>query len=184
MTTMSPTARRPHLARTKRAFTLVEVMVVVVLSGLIMGGVMTSYIAVLKSSLRLWNYEKMERESNLGLETFARDVRMAKAIVWGSSTSITLTVPLASGGTDRVVTYSWQSSTKTFRKSEGGNATVLVRDVQSFAFNRFNLVQAAAANDYETNQIQVTMTASPLTNGQTAETSKRVLSARYVLRNR
>lgn len=168
----------------KRAFTLVEVMVVVVISGLIMGGVFSSYIAVLKSSMRLWHYEKMEREANKGLETFARDIRMTKAIVWGSSTSITLTVPQASGGADRTVAYSWNNGTKTFNRTEAGVVTPLVRDVQSFAFNRFNLAQADAVNDFETNQIQVTMTASPSTQGVYASATKRVLSARYVLRNR
>lgn len=182
MTTMSPIALKTGHGR--RGFTLVEIMVVVVLSGLILGGVMTSYIAVLKGSLRLWNYEKMEREANRGLEYFARDVRMANAIHWTDSTSITLTVPQVSGGTNRTVVYGWNSSAKTFNKTEGGVVTTLVKDVQSFSFNRFNLAQADAKNDYETNQIQLTMTASPQTNGIAAETSKRVLSARYVLRNR
>jgi hypothetical protein len=134
--------------------------------------------------MRLWHYEKMEREANRGLEYFARDVRSARAISWASSTSITLTVPQVSSGGDRTVVYSWNNGTKVFSKTENSVVTPLVRDVQSFAFNRFNLLQAAASNNYETNQIQVTMTALPATNGVYAESSKRVLSARYVLRNR
>lgn len=186
MTTTSPIVRNPSFATrfSRRGFTLVEILVVVLLSSLILGGVMSSYIAVLKSSMRLWHYEKMEREANRGLEYFARDVRSAKAINWSSSTSITLTVPQVSGGGDRTVVYSWNSSTKTFNQTEGSVVNTLVRDVQAFSFNRFNLAQAEAANDYETNQIQVTMTALPATNGVYAESSKRVLSARYVLRNR
>lgn len=207
MTTMSPTARKasrtkategaalptgftpnsalmPTSRSSRRAFTLVEIMVVVAISAMILGGVMSSYIAILKSSMRLWNYEKMEREANRGLEYFARDVRGAKAIVWGSTSSITLTVPRVSGGGDRTVVYGWNSTTKIFSKTESGTVTPLVRDVQTFSFNRFNLAQAAAANDYETNQIQVTMTASPPTQGLYSESTKRVLSARYVLRNR
>ena len=184
MTTTSPTGRKGLLSAARRGFTLVEVMVVVVLSSLIMGGIMTSYIAILKGSLRIWNYETMERQTNKGLETFARDARMAKAITWNSSSSITLTVPVPSGGADRTVNYSWNSSAKTFNQIESGVTTTLVQNVQSFAFNRYNLAQATASNDYETNQIQVTMTASPTTSGVTATTSKRVLSARFVLRNR
>jgi hypothetical protein len=159
-------------------------MVVVAISAMILAGVMSSYIAILKSSMRLWHYEKMEREANRGLEYFARDVRSAKAISWASSSSITLTVPRVSGGADRTVVYSWSSQTRIFSKTEGGTVTALVRDVESFAFNRFNLAQASAANDYETNQIQVTMTASPATQGLYNKATKRVLSARYVLRNR
>jgi len=184
MTTMSPTVRKRSRKGLKRAFTLVELMVVVVISSMILGGVMSSYIAILKSSMRLWHYEKMEREANRGLEYFARDVRSAKLIAWGSATGITLTVPQVSGGGDRTVVYSWSSQTKIFSKTESGTITPLVRDVQTFSFNRFNLAQAAAANDYETNQIQVTMTASPPTLGLYSESTKRVLSARYVLRNR
>lgn len=184
MTITSRTARNLSGDRRRRGFTLVEIMVVVVLSGLVLGGIMTSYLAVLKGSMRIWAYDTMEREANRGLEYFARDVRMAKKITWGGSTSITLIVPQASGGTDRTVTYSWNSGTKSFNKVESGTTTQLVKNVQSFSFNRYNLAQAVASNDYETNQIQVTMTASPATNGQYAETSKRVLSARYVLRNR
>lgn len=184
MTTMSPTVRKSPGRSPRRGFTLVETMVVVAISGMILAGVMSSYLAILKSSMRLWHYEKMDREANSALEYFARDVRSARAISWGSSSSITLTVPRVSGGTERTVVYSWNSTTKIFGKTESGVSTPLVRDVQSFAFNRFNLAQAAAANDYETNQIQVTMTAAPSTNGVYAESSKRVLSARYVLRNR
>ena len=184
MTTMSPTGRKSPLRALKRGFTLVEIMVVVVVSSLVMGGIMSTYIAVLKGSMRLWSYEKMEREANRGLEIFARDARMAKAITWNSSSSITLTVPRPSGGADRTVVYSWSSDSKKFRQIENGVTTTLVNDVQSFAFNRYNLAQAAASNDYETNQIQVTMTASPPTNGLYANSTKRVLSARYVLRNR
>ncbi|HUG12054.1 MAG TPA: prepilin-type N-terminal cleavage/methylation domain-containing protein [Opitutaceae bacterium] len=169
--------------RPRRGFTLVEIMVVVVLSGLILGGVMSTYIAVLKSSMRLWHYEKMERDANRGLETFARDVRMAKAVAWGSDTTITLTVPRVSGGGDRSVNYAWHNGTKTFRRTEDGVVSVLVNDVQAFAFNRFNKIQNPALSPAETHQIQLTMTTIPPTNGVYAESSKRVLSARYVLRN-
>lgn len=184
MTTMSPTARKSPSAFSRRGFTLVEIMVVVAISAMIMAGVMSSYIAIVKSSMRLWHYEKMDRQANTALEYFARDVRSANAINWGSSSSITLTVPRVSGGTARTVVYSWSSQTKIFSKTESGVSTPLVTDVQSFSFNRYNLAQAVASNDYETNQIQVTMTAAPSTQGLYAESSKRVLSARYVLRNR
>ena len=184
MTTTSPTARKGLRNAARRGFTLVEVMVVVVLSSMILGGIMATYIAILKGSLRTWNYETMERQTNKALETFARDARMADNIIWTSSTYITLSVPVPSGGADRTVVYKWSSSAKAFQMVESGVTTTLVKDVQSFDFNRYNLAQAAASNDYETNQIQVTMTASPTTNGVYAQTSKRVLSARFVLRNR
>jgi hypothetical protein len=158
-------------------------MVVVFLSSLILGAVMSSYIAILKSSMRLWHYEKMEREANKGLEYFARDVRMANKVTWTSATSITLRVPQVTGTGTRDVTYAWHSASKTFRKTEGGVDNVLVRDVQSFAFNRFNKNQDVALGPAETHQIQVTMTTAPPTQGVYAQSSKRVLSARYVLRN-
>ena len=98
---------------------------------------------------------------------------------------ITLTVPKTDGTTTTVV-YKFVAADKTFVRTVGANTQTLITDIVSGtgSFLAYNLSQALAANDYETNQIKITMTASPDTKGLFASTTKRIISARFVLRNR
>ena len=69
----------------------------------------------------------------------------------------------------------------------GGNtAKVIVSDIIPGAFTpqRYDYNQQPPLTDYDTKQLQLTMTLAPDTKGLVATTSKRVISSRFVLRNR
>lgn len=177
-----------------RGFSLVEVIVAVTLSLLILGGVMSTFIMFVRSSIRIANYDRMEAQAARSLEILARDLRMAQGIVTEDTPKvpasarnilkITLTVPDAIGTGTTPVVYQFTGST--FTRTAGLKTETLVTDIATNTgrFYAYNLVQAAAATDYETNQIKISMTASPDSKGLYANTTKRIISARFVLRNR
>jgi prepilin-type N-terminal cleavage/methylation domain-containing protein len=188
-----------------RGFTIVELIVAATLSGLVLAGVMSSFLMFVRSSIRIANYDAMEAQATRGLEFLARDTRMAQAIVTDAPTGIassrniqqiTLTLPTSGAGTTTVI-YQFTNTNTFTRKVGAAAATTLITDIvpgsgHFYAYNldqnviagTNKLEQTLAANDYETNQIQISMTTSPNTQGNYASTTKRVISARFVLRNR
>ena len=181
--------------KNKRGFTIVELMVAAALSAIILAGVTSSFVMFVRSSIRISNYATMEAEATRALEMLARDLRMAQAIATDAPTGaaesrniqqITLTVRNGSGVGTTSVVYSFDATAKTFKRVVGAVTTTLIRNVvpSTASFSAYNLNQALAANDYETNQIKISMTTSPDTKGNYATTTKRVISARFVLRNR
>lgn len=179
--------------KTNRGFTLVEVIVAMTLSLLILGGVMGSFMMFVRSSIRLANYDEMETQATRALEFLARDARMAQEfnaelgkIVSKSIDEITLKVP-QTDGTIKSVVYAFVAADKTFVRTVDANPPqTLISNIVSGSgrFLAYNLAGQEAANRFETNQIKITMTASPDTKGLYASTTKRIISARFVLRNR
>jgi type II secretory pathway pseudopilin PulG len=190
MITITPIARKN---RKVRAFTLIEVMVSMTLTVIAMAGVLSSIIMMARSSYTVTNYADMEAESRRGLERFAQDVRSAQSITWNSTTSITLTVP--TGDTTNptyTCTYGYDSYSNTFSRFQGSQTTVLFTGIQSGTFelkgykiggitavDLTNLV--IASND--TKQIQLSL-ATQRTRATVGTTTQKVISARFILRNK
>jgi len=191
------TSTTPHTnpGRSRRAFSLVETMVAASVASFIMLGILQTFLMIGRSGYNAGNYCIMEAESRRAMETFSEEVRMAGGITWNSASSITLTVPAASSS--YTVTYAYDSSTtgataRCFYRVLGGASStatrqVLVRNVTSFAFQRYKLVTGSASNiasnDLETKQIQLTLQTT-IQGATTAAATNAVLSARYILRNK
>ncbi len=177
----------------RRGVTLVELMIAMAISGLVLAGVMSTYLFIARSSVRVSNYTTMEREATLSLERLGREVRMAEALVSSGSPldSVKLTIPNNSGTGSHEVTYTYSATAGTLTRIEGSEKTVLIRNIQagSFSFKRFDKLQnsldlpGTVLPDYSTKQLQVTLTIAPDTKGLVAATTKRVISSRFVLRN-
>lgn len=183
----------PHTksAAPVRGFTMVEVMVSAAIASFILLGILQTFLMIGRSGYNAGNYCVMEAESRRAMETFSEEVRMARNITWNSSTSITLSIPTATSATYSV-TYAYDSSTtgstaQCFYRSSGGTTRILVRNVTSFAFQRYKLVTSSgsniATNDLETKQIQLTLQTT-MQGTTTAAATNAVLSARYILRNK
>ena len=163
----SARARPSRRLSDRRAYTLFELAVATTLSLIVVTGVLTTFLTLVRSELRAANYSMSEAEIRRALEEFNQDTRMASAITWNSATSITLTVPDNYTSTANQVTYAYDSSTsgntaKCFYRMPGDASstaarTIHVRSVSTFEFKRFNRLDDTAANDGETKRIQISL---------------------------
>lgn len=166
------------------------------LSVFVLAGVLSAFLFIGRTGLNASSYSEMEAEARRGLEIFAEDVRMASDVRWNSAQSLTLIRPPGAGSAATTYAYDPDPSSQTYRcfyrtesdDASSGERRVLMHDIDpDFSFKRFKLeqsgiVDAAASNDLETKQIQLTLRAVRATHGAAA--SNTVISARYVLRNK
>ena len=193
----TPSTRKKVAQRA--GFTLVEVMIAMALSLIVLAGVLSTFLYIVRAGYSTTSYADMENQSRMGLELFARDARMAKNITWNSSTSITLTIPTSSS--DATYLYQYNSTAGTFTRtctSAGTTAETLITGITAssftlqgyklttdpvthypYAVDLSNLSQASV----DTKQIQLT-----LGLGRSVSTvpgaSSNVISARFILRNK
>jgi Tfp pilus assembly protein PilW len=163
---------------------MVELIVAATLSGIILTGVLTTFIFFSKSGVRMARYTDMEANARDALGRFAQDARQAQEITWVSAQSLRLTVDTT------IVTYTYNSSAKTLTRTVAGTTEVLVRRIVGFQFTAYtidmtalnlgsNLSTAAAA----TKMVQMDIDLSESSSAVGVTTSQ-ILSARYVLRNK
>lgn len=178
-----------------RGFTLVEFMVAALLSGLVLTGVMSTNLQLMRSGVRLTQYAEMSTQVRRGLEPLGVDLKSASAIKWNSASDITLTIPTVAGST-RQVTYAWTSATQSLFQVPGADSTVttgrvyLVRGITAFAdgtagaaFARFDRDGTAATTDLATKSVQIIVNVARSANTVATATDTAV-SASFVLRNK
>jgi len=164
------------------------------LSGIVLSGVLSSFVLLGQNCYNAANYSVMEAESRRALETFTREARMADNVTWNSASSVTLSVPGASSS--YLVTYAYDSATigatarSFYRRLGDASSTnprlVLVRQVSEFAFRRYKVINGVdftAANNLETKQLQISLR-TIRTGATTVNATNAVLSARTILRNK
>lgn len=184
-----------HSRKKVRAFTLPEVMISGALGSMIIAGVLSTFLMLGRSGANMSNYADMESQARRALEEFSQDVRMASAVVWNGTTSITLTVPNNYAATSGKVTYAYDSSTsasnptrQSFYRIMGDGTltypkTVLIKNIVTFNYARFDRLNLPSTADTTTKRIQLSMKAS--TSAQTAATTSNIiLSSSYILRNK
>lgn len=168
-------------------------MVGVGLAGIVLAGVLTTFLLLGRSGINLASYATMETQTRRGLEEFAQDVRMASAITWNSETSVTLTVPDNYTGTANQATYAWDTTTGSstyhcFYRTPGTSSsanprTTLVPRVTSFSFYRYDRLNASTCDDASTKRLQLEMTVTT-TNTTVVDATDTTLSASFILRNK
>ena len=191
---ISTTTRRPA-AGVRPGFTLVEVMVVVLLSGIVLTGVLTTYLQLMRSGTRLTQYAEMNAQVRRGLTQLGQDLQNASAVTWNNASDITLTIPTLAGAT-RNVTYAWTSATQSLFLVPGTSSSVttgrifLVSGIPANAdgtagvtFTRFDRDGLAATTDLLTKRVQVRLNVvrSPRTAAQATDPA---VSASFLLRNK
>ncbi len=191
---ISTTIRSPA-GRAGRGFTLVELMVAAVLGGMVLAGVLTTNLQLMRSGVRLTQYAEMSTQIRRGLEELGVDLQSASAIKWNNASDITLTVPTSAGSTQQV-TYAWTSATQSLFQVPGADSTAtagrvyLVRGIPALAdgsagvtFARFDRDGVAATTDLATKRVQVIM--NLVRQARTAATATdTAVSAVFVLRNK
>ena len=88
----SPPHTKGRSARVPRrqAFTLLEVMVVTVISGIVFAGVLSAYIFLGRGLMRQGNEEQLESRSRQALYDFTQDMSAASAVISANATTLTV----------------------------------------------------------------------------------------------
>lgn len=94
--------RRP---RPRAGFTLVELLVAVSLAGIVMTGMLTTYLFLGRNLVRLHNQQMLDDEHRRVLLEFSQDFRKAIAVTSASDTAVTFTVPTATSTVSITYTY-------------------------------------------------------------------------------
>ena len=169
-------------SRSRRAFTLVELLIGTSLSAVVMAGMLSAYLFLAKNLTRLNTTEQFDRHSQRAVTLFSRDVSSATKIVSFSSatvsgvTTATIVMNVPTGS----VTYTWSGSTATPGSlmravtvtATGVTTTESIVDQVSVAvFTCRDGNGNATTTTFNTRQIQLTLTgALRSTTGQTETT--------------
>ena len=174
ITTRSPVPDAPPRVRSRRGFTLVELLISAGLAGFILTAVLTTFLFLGRSGANIQNYNDMEGQARRGLEQFAQDVRQASSITWNSSSSVTL-----------VVDFTRQVGSATARTMLTGitSFTYKAYTISGTEITDFSTAAALTTAGKTTKQLQLSLEASR-TSSTVARATNLVLSARYILRNK
>jgi Tfp pilus assembly protein PilW len=165
------------------------------LGSIVLLGVMTTFLMLGRSGARLSNYQDMEMQSRRTLEEFAQDVRMASAITTNSASSVTLTVTDNYASNGNQVTYAYgtvtiggTTYTNAFYRRPGNTsstaaATLLMRNVTTCTFNRYDRLGASTTSDSSTKRIELSLKSS-ITSATTATATENAIGSTYVMRNK
>jgi hypothetical protein len=175
------------------------VLVATGVSGIVLLGILSAYMVLLRGALRASDYSVMETQSRRTLEQLGIDARMANAVYTGNgtNTNLVLTVPNNYLGNSNQVTYGYDATNKYIYKIAGNYATnatmpsgglILLGNVTSCAFTRYgnltsgNTTLSTASSDGATRLIQVAITVTR-TNTGSANATENIVSAAFTLRN-
>ncbi len=176
-------------------FTIVELMVAALIGGLVLTGVVTTNLQLMRSGVRVTQYAEMSSQVRRGLEQLEGDLKSAITITWNGASDITLTLPNQSGTTSQV-TYAWTSATQSFFSVPGASSAVtigriyLVRGIPLLAdgsaglvFARYDRDGTVATTDLATKKVQVSLNAvrTAVTAANSTDTT---VSAIFILRNK
>src|SRR5262249_46206528 len=98
---------------TTRGFTLLEVLISTSLAGIVIAGMLSTFLFLGRNLSRLASQQALENETRKALIHLRRDFGLARGIKNGTTpTSSTVTLALASGD----VTYTYDSTAKNLRR--------------------------------------------------------------------
>lgn len=206
--------------RSRRGFTLVELLIGTTLSGFTMVGVLSTFLLMGRMGANIQNYTEIEAKARASLEQFSREVHMAYAVTSYSGIGVTLSMPdttsnrvPVSGTPYYTVRYEFDTGTSSLVRTGPpindptgtSSATTLITGVQqlpgSSSFLKYyryvnptaytnvgegyftGFTTNTATSTAEIKQIEVSFLLQR--QSQTVATaSNKVLSARFILRNK
>ncbi len=188
-----------HLSlKSKKGFSLVEVMVAMSLSTLLLASAYATLFSLAKGSESMVNFTEMNSQSRYALELFARDMRMASDVLQDDFSAHSVVVNRRrADGNNQIVRYAFIPASNNmeghFRRQEWdskddypGNPSadrVLLYDVDELSMNyyRYNRDELAL-NPLETKHIQLEAKLQRNVLGIT--NTNYIISARFMMRNK
>jgi Tfp pilus assembly protein PilV len=123
--------------KTRRAWTLVEMMVAVGIFSLASIGLMGLYLFSVKSMASMYNYCLLDQYNRQAMDQLTREIRQATMVLNYTTNSITIRASNNDGSTSDV-TYSFSPSTKKMlRTSSDGTSKALLNDCSLLSFQLF-----------------------------------------------
>lgn len=175
---------------------MVELLVSTALSAVIVAGVMAAVLMITRSGYLLNHYIDMEKEARAALETIAIDARVTKSVSWKrSSDTAPLTGVVLTSPDGVAVTYDYDSTAGTLRRTEGGRSRILITGIESLTFSAYKYADLPGVQMIDpattsltslngvTKMLQISLS-SARSRSSLVDATNNVVSARYVLRNK
>jgi prepilin-type N-terminal cleavage/methylation domain-containing protein len=124
--------------KTRRAWTLVEMMVAVAIfsiGGLALTG---AYLFSVKAMASLYNYAVLDQYNRQAMDLLTREIRQAKGVLAYTTNSISIQTANSDGSDGPNVTYSFSPGAKRMiRTSTDGTSKVLLNDCSLLSFKLY-----------------------------------------------
>jgi prepilin-type N-terminal cleavage/methylation domain-containing protein len=179
------------------AFTLVEVMIAVSLGSMVLAGVLTTFLTIVRSGMRISSYSEMEMQTRAAFEQLGIHARMSNDFVSHKITSagvpvidyFDLTIPNKDLTATKEVRYGYDTSIAANKKfyyiDDSGARRDLVTHVDRCEFLRYDANDALIApsvNDMAIKHIQVSLEVSHTRTG-VAKATQVIRSSAFTIRN-
>ncbi len=137
-----------------RGYTLVEMTVVMAISGILLTITTSSVLNLMKGSLKMSHYAILAVEGRLALSHFDHDVSPASNLMYLSPYGFVVEKPLPLGGTEQVE-YSYNPDAGTLVRSVDGIERVILKNIHELEFSYLTASSEPATNALEVIKIHL-----------------------------
>ncbi len=171
---------KPSILQRKRGFTLAEILIATSIGSVLMSGITSSYMFIVKSSMSVSQYVEMNTQSRQGMDRFGREMRMAVDIT--AATASQISIEIQDDGGTRTVEYIYDATNKQLIRVEGTWTLTLIDSVETLSLKYYNLLGNETVNPLEIKKVQIE---GRLSNTVLKiENTTNLVSAKFMLRNR
>lgn len=172
--------------RVPAGFTLSELLITAAIGGLVMSGIVTTYIMSVKGFQAISNYTEIHASGRSAIDRFSRDMRAVNAIVSFNSSNLVVTVPTAfttsgSVSSSKTITYAVNRGAL-YRTDSTTGTRMLATNIHALTFYLYDKVGSNTTVVSTAKGIQVDLQLRKRVISQIQ--SEDYLSARFDMRNK
>jgi prepilin-type N-terminal cleavage/methylation domain-containing protein len=172
-----------HSTSSRRAFTLVELMVALSISAIVLGGVLAAYLFVGRNLTRLVNLQQQDVQSRHTLRQFTQDLSAAINLTTATSAALTMTKPTSTG--NATVSYTYTTGNATLTRTDSSGTQPILTGLTSFAISYYNEAGTAVTSSTQSvKSVEITFVTSVGSANAGTLANLTTVSPRVVLRNK